>query len=134
MVRENAMEKRLVFGIAEPLEVFYVAYGDRGFTWDCGICTPCRHSSDMDERRRLFNVLMASVRVSIENAFAKVVNLWAFVDFDKNLHLSARPIGSYSIVAVLLTNAHSRLYVSPISSTRPPHPSRTTSNNAISAL
>lgn len=89
---------------------FYSAYGDCGFHDNVSILGPYPKTHAMDPINKLFNQAMASARVSVENAFAKVVNLWAFVDFDKNLHLNAQPIGSYYVVAILLTNAHSCIY------------------------
>lgn len=106
-LRDVSLEIALNCDDAQP---FYAAYGDCGFHDNAAILVPYPKTRSMDPIQKRFNQSMASARVSIENAFAKVVNLWAFVDFDKNLHLNAQPIGSYYVVAILLTNAHSCIY------------------------
>ena len=52
---------------------------------------------------------MSSVRQCVEWEFEKVVRLWAFFDFGKNLKLFLSPVGKLYIVGVLLTNCHTCL-------------------------
>ena len=57
-----------------------------------------------------FNRSMSSARMAVEWEFGKVVELWAFVDFEKNLKLLKSPVGNIYFVAVLLTNCHTCIY------------------------
>ncbi len=59
---------------------------------------------------RRYNARMASVRISIENAFAEVLNRWKMVGV-KRLHvLGTMPVGKHVAVAVMLHNMYSILY------------------------
>jgi hypothetical protein len=54
--------------------------------------------------QQLFNKRMSKVRVSVEWAFGKVVQYFAFLDFRKNLKVLLQPIGKYYAVGVILAN------------------------------
>ena len=56
------------------------------------------------------------MRVSVEWAFGKVVQYFAFLDFRKNLKVLLQPIGKYYIVGVILANCRTCLYGSTTSS------------------
>ena len=60
--------------------------------------------------QELFNKRMSKVRESVEWAFGKVVQYFAFLDFRKNLKVLLQPIGKYYVVGVLLINCHTCLY------------------------
>ena len=60
--------------------------------------------------QELFNKRMSKVRESVEWAFGKVVQYFAFLDFRKNLKVLLQPIGKYYVVGVLLVNCHTCLY------------------------
>lgn len=53
---------------------------------------------------------MSKVRECVEWGFVKIVNLWAFLDFSKNLQMFSSPIASYYTVMAFLTNCHTCLY------------------------
>ncbi len=57
-----------------------------------------------------YNRRMASVRISIENAFAELLNRWRFVGV-KRLHvLGTMPVAKHLHVAVLLHNMYGICY------------------------
>lgn len=60
-------------------------------------------------QEQAFNTAMSSVRQCVEWEFGKIVRLWAFFDFGKNLKLFLSPVGKLYIVGVLLTNCHTCL-------------------------
>ena len=62
-----------------------------------------------------FNAEMSAVRVAVEWGFGKVIELFKFIDFKKNLKLHLSPVGKLYVVAVLLTNAHTCFYGSQVS-------------------
>ena len=60
--------------------------------------------------QELFNKRMSKVRESVEWAFGKVVQYFAFLDIRKNLKVLLQPIAKYYVVGVLLINFHTCLY------------------------
>lgn len=50
------------------------------------------------------------IRIPVEWGFGKVVSLFPFLDFEKNLKIYEREVGVYIIVGVLMTNIHTTLY------------------------
>jgi hypothetical protein len=56
------------------------------------------------------NAVMSRVRVAVEWSFEKVVQEFAFLDFDKNLKLYLSPIALWYKIGVLMTNCHTCLY------------------------
>jgi hypothetical protein len=57
-----------------------------------------------------FNSEMAKSRICVEWTFGKLLELFAFLDYKKNLKLYLQPIAKYYVVAALLTNCHTCLY------------------------
>jgi hypothetical protein len=53
---------------------------------------------------------MSKVRICVEWGFGKIVNLWAFLDFKKNLQLYSQPVATYYSVMAMITNCHTCLY------------------------
>ena len=53
---------------------------------------------------------MSHVRTSVEWAFGKIINIFAFLDFKKNQKILLQPVGKFYIVGALLTNCHTCLY------------------------
>ena len=56
------------------------------------------------------NSKMSKLRVSVEWGFGKTCQLFAFLDFKKNLKILLQPIGKYYLVAAVLANCHTCLY------------------------
>ena len=57
-------------------------------------------------RGKRFNKRMAGVRVSVENAFAEVMNQWGFVSARKMQKLGSMPVAKHVACAFLLHNCH----------------------------
>lgn len=53
---------------------------------------------------------MSKVRECVEWGFGKIFNLWAFLDFKKNLQMHSAPLGVYYTVMANLTNCHTCFY------------------------
>jgi hypothetical protein len=56
------------------------------------------------------------IRIPVEWSQGNVINLFSFLDFEKNLKINEREIGKYICVGALLTNLHTCLYGSQTSS------------------
>ena len=57
-----------------------------------------------------FNAPLSSVRISVEWLYGDVINLFKFLDFNKNLKIGMSSIGKMCIVCALLHNALTCLY------------------------
>lgn len=57
-----------------------------------------------------FNRKMSQVRQCVEWSFGKIIQQFAFLDFNKNLKLFLQPVGQYYFLATLMTNAHTCFY------------------------
>lgn len=91
-----------------------VIYGDPAYPLLPYLYAPFRGAVlTLDEQE--FNQRMASVRAAVEWGFCKVLNMFAFVDYRKNLKIHLQPIGLYYLVAAILTNVHTCLNGSQIS-------------------
>jgi hypothetical protein len=87
-------------------------YGDPAYTLSKFLITPYRKATDRDEIN--FNQTLASVRIAVEWSFGKVVQLFGFNDYRKNLKIDLQPVAKMYIVSVILTNFHTCLYQSQI--------------------
>lgn len=63
-----------------------------------------------------FNQSMSPFRVSVEWGFGKLANLWPWLNFARSQQVLRRDVGSYVRVANVLTNMHTCLYGSIVSS------------------
>ena len=91
-----------------------VIYGDPAYPLLPYLCAPFKGAVLTPEEQE-FNRRMASVRIAVEWGFCKVLNMFAFVDYRKNLKLHLQPISLYYLVAAILTNVHTCLNGSQIS-------------------
>ena len=66
-------------------------------------------SANLTPDQRAFNKDTSSVRQCVEWGFGKVVQLFAFVDFKKNVKLFLHPTDRYYFLAHFLTNCHTCL-------------------------
>ena len=108
-------------GLLEQLERYmtgnhgeiYALYGDPAYPLRSHLMTPFQGAA-LTEEEKVFNKKMSSVRTTVEWAFGKVISLFAFLDYKKNIKLYLQPVGKYYIVGALLTNCHTCLYGSEI--------------------
>ena len=105
-----------VSGLADKLGRFqrpngepYVIYGDPAYGLTRNILAPFRGVRLTDDQQE-FNSRMTKLRVSVEWGFGKICQLFAFLDFKKNLKILLQPIGKYYLVAAVLANCHTCLY------------------------
>jgi len=96
-------------------EVQYYIYGDLAYPLSEFLITPFKDTHLSDDQRE-FNKRMSSVRESVEWGFQKIISLFAFLDFKKNLKLHLQPVGKYYLVGALLTNCHTCFNNSQVSS------------------
>ena len=87
----------------------YCLYGDPAYPIRAHLQSPYRHAH-LTPEEQLFNSRMSAARVSVEWEFGKVLTLFAFVDFKKNLKLLLQPVGTLYIVSALLSNCYRCLY------------------------
>jgi len=83
----------------------YYLYGDPAYPLTDFLITPYR-DVPLSDYQREFNKRMSRVRESVEWGFQKVISLFAFLDFKKNLKLHLQPVGKYYLVGALLANCH----------------------------
>ena len=79
-------------------------YGDLDYPLTSRVIRPFP-GQNLSEEQQAFNTAMSKVRQSVEWEFGKVVPMWPFLDFEKNLKLLLSPVGKLYMV-VMLTNCH----------------------------
>ena len=84
------------------------AFGQSRYLW-------VLHKGLMTPAQAAFNTDLAPGRVQAEWSFGKVVNLWPYVDYNKNLKYLEQPLSMVLGVAVVLTNVHTCIRGSVIS-------------------
>ena len=104
----------------------YSLYGDPAYPLRAHLLCPFRGAALTDAQQQ-FNAQMSAVRVTVEWEFGKMLQLFAFTDFRKNLKVLLQPVGAIYVVSALLTNCHKCLYGSQSSSffSTEEHPMRT---------
>ena len=102
----------------------YVIYGDPAYALQAQVVCPYPQHINYTPDKQLFNESMSTVRQSVEYGFGKTVQYFSFLDFAKGQKLLLSPIGRYYRVGVLLSNIHTCLYGSAVTSllrSQPPH-------------
>ena len=91
----------------DPLNV----YGDPAYALSLGVTCGFkpRQNYRLSQEQHAFNAHMSQLRISVEQGFGKVVNLWQFLSYTKAHKLGLSAVGGYYMVAVLLTNIHTCL-------------------------
>lgn len=85
-------------------------YGDPAYPMGYKIISGIKQLKKQTDALRDFNIMMSKFRESVEWSFGKATQLWSFLDYKLNQRLYFSPVGTYYIVAVILTNAHTCLY------------------------
>jgi hypothetical protein len=86
----------------------YCIYGDPAYPHRQQLQAPYK-GSRLSAQQLEFNTRMSMNRVVVEWAFGKVISLFAFLDYKKNLKLYLQPVAKLYMVGVLLTNCHTCL-------------------------
>ena len=88
----------------QPLYV----YGDPAYPLKPHVWRPHR-GRDLPAAQQAENQVMSRVRQSVEWQFCKLLTLFSFLDFKRNLKLFKSPVGKLYRVGALLTNCHACL-------------------------
>lgn len=83
-------------------------YSDTGYPLKKNLIVPFKGAVTI--RQKKVNTKMSKLRVSVEWGFAKLIQLFPFLDFKKNLKVYKQEIGNYYKVGAILTNCHTCLY------------------------
>lgn len=95
-------------GYADPPHV----YGDLGYPLSKFLITPFK--GNLTQRQKKVNKKMSSLRVSVEWGFAKILQIFPFVDYKKNLKICKQKVAKFYKVAMILTNCHTCIYGSQV--------------------
>lgn len=87
-------------------------YGDSGYPLSKYLIVPFKGRLTPKEQR--LNKIMSGLRVSVEWGFAKILQLFPYVDFKKNLKIRKDKVPAFYKVATILTNCHTCLYAGQI--------------------
>ena len=88
-------------------------YGDPAYPLQDCLMKPFP-TVNINPEQEEFNKDMSKVRQAVEWSFGKVITIFAFLDFKKNLKLYMSPIAKYYIVGTILTNCHTCIYGSQV--------------------
>ena len=83
-------------------------YGDPAYPMRNFLLCPFK-GANITEEQQNFNRSMSSVREAVEWEFGKIVSLFAFLDFRKNLKVLLQPVAKYYLLGALLKNCHTCL-------------------------
>ncbi len=88
----------------------WIGFGDSAFALNLYVQRMLKGAARRTPQGERFNAHMASVRVSVENAFAEVLNRWAYVGVKRLHKLGSMPVGKQTVVAFWLHNCYGILY------------------------
>ena len=91
-----------------------VIFGDPAYDLQDFFICPYEYTREQSPEAA-FNQQMASVRVSVEWAFGRVIRLFTALAYGKQWQVLKQPVGKYYQVAVILTNVHCCIYGNQIS-------------------
>ena len=112
LLRRSQLHEKLAVLLA-IFPVDYLCYGDGAYPLLRYIkrgVKRVRHPGPNDAINVEHGRKMSKVRECVEWGFGKIVNLWAFLDFKKNLQMHSAPLGTYYTVMTNLTNCHTCFY------------------------
>ena len=87
----------------------YHLYGDPAYPLLPHLITPFKTHA-LTQTKRECNRAMSSIRESVEWGFGKVIQIFAFLDYKKNLKIGLQPVHQYYTVGMLLGNCHTCVY------------------------
>ena len=112
LLRRSQLHEKLS-AILNQFPIDYLCYGDSAYPLLRYITRGVKGAQNVgpeNAQNRANNRKMSKVRECVEWGFGKIVNLWAFLDFKKNLQIHSSPIALYYTVMANLTNCHTCLY------------------------
>lgn len=87
-------------------------YSDAGYPLRKFLITPFKGTPNRSEE--IVNKKMGKLRVAVEWGFGKIVQLFPFLDFKKNLKVYKQEVGKYYKIGAILSNCHTCLYGSQV--------------------
>jgi len=105
MLRESGLPENLQQYAKDADNNPFYLYGDPAYPLSPYLLAPYKGIA-LTAQQREFNKAMSSVRETVEWGFAKIIALWAFLDYRKNLKLYLQPVGKFYLVGCILTNCH----------------------------
>ncbi len=87
-------------------------YGDSGYPLVKTLIVPFK--GNINRKQKKANAIMSKLRVSVEWGFAKIISLFPFTNFKKNLKVCKENVNTFYKVATILTNCHTCLYGSQV--------------------
>ena len=87
----------------------YVVYGDPAYGITKHIISPFR-GANLTAPQQRFNAEMSKVRICVEWGFGKILQQFAYLDFQKNLKVLLQLVAKCYLVGAFLTNCHTCLY------------------------
>lgn len=112
----------LIRNIRDANGAHLAIYGDAAYARQPHLQTPFKGINLRDYQKE-YNTQFSTLRISVEWGFAKLNNIFSFVDYASNLKVFLQPVTRYYLVAALFTNAHTCCYGSQVSEyfgVRPP--------------
>jgi hypothetical protein len=88
----------------------WALFGDSAFGLSLYLQRMLRGAAARSDAGRAFNRKMASVRISVENAFAELLNRWRFVGVRRLHVLGSMPVAKHVHVAVMFHNLYGIFY------------------------
>lgn len=87
-------------------------YGDSGYPLRKFLITPFKGRLNRSEKK--VNKKMSSLRIAVEWGFAKILQLFPFNDYKKNLKVGKQKVAEIYKVSIILSNCHTCLYSSQV--------------------
>jgi nuclease HARBI1 len=112
LLRRSELHDKLSIVLA-AFPIDYLCYGDAAYPVQRYIkrgVKRVRNPGEADVVNVANNLKMSKVRECVEWGFGKIVNMWAFLDFKKNLQIHSSPVATYYTVMANVTNCHTCLY------------------------
>lgn len=112
LLRSSDLHNKLI-GMLSNFPVDYLCYGDAAYPKLRFITRGAKQARNPNPLNAIAienGRKMSIVRECVEWGFGKIINLWAFLDFAKNLQMFSSPIATYYSVMAFITNCHTCLY------------------------
>eukprot|EP00961_Rhodomonas_salina_P254576 3440059-Rhodomonas_salina.1 len=89
----------------------WIGFGDSVLALNLYVQLMLKGAARRSVRGQRFNRRMASVRISVENAFAEVLNRWQYIGVRLLQKLgSSMPVGQHNVVGFFMHNCYGILY------------------------
>lgn len=102
MYTQSRLETRLqqLFDGKEPLFIF----GDAQYDSCFGVLSPYKRFTELSPEQKKFNAELAYLRISVEQVFGRVQNIYSSNAFDVQLKMHLQPVAALYAISTLFTN------------------------------